>query len=77
MAEETGQPEPKKRPGRISRVSYGHTVNIENYETVRIDLTAEVGPDENWQDVYNRIRSLADQLKERAYREYKRKHDGA
>jgi len=62
MADEPKPPE--KRPGTITQVSYGVTVNIGNFETVRFDLVAQVAPDERWQDVLNRIRGLCDKQKQ-------------
>ena len=61
-----------KKPGTITKVSYGHTVNIQGYEAVRFDLTAEVGPHEKWQDVFERLRTLADKLKIKVYKDYAR-----
>ena len=34
---------------KITQVSFGRTINIGNYESVRIDLVAEVGQDK-WED---------------------------
>ncbi len=41
---------------RIKRVTYGRTVNMGNYESVRLDLTADVPEDEKWQDVLDDLR---------------------
>lgn len=41
---------------KITSVSYGRTLNIGNYETVRLDLTAEVADDQRWIDVLNELR---------------------
>jgi len=55
---------PEKRPGTIRRVSYGITVNIGNFETVRFELSADVDPHaERWQDVMARLRGLCDKQK--------------
>lgn len=65
MGTETNSTENPKRPGTIDRVSYGVTVNIGNFETVRFDLSAQVTLDEKWQDVLERIRALCDKQKQR------------
>jgi len=59
------QEAPKPRLTKINQVSYGRTVNIGNYETVRFDLTALVAPDEDWRDVMESLRRKARKLKER------------
>lgn len=55
----------KPKPIKLTQVSYGHTVNIGNYETVRFDLTAQVAPDENWRDVLESLRRKARNVKQR------------
>ena len=59
------EPLPKKpRPTRITSVSYGLTVNVGNYETVRFDLTAQVADDEDWRDVLDSLKRKSARLKE-------------
>lgn len=45
-------------PNKITSVSYGKTINIGNYESIRIDLTASVHKMENWQDVLTHLKGL-------------------
>lgn len=59
------QDTPKPKPVQITQVSYGRTVNIGNYETVRFDLTAVVAPDEDWRDVMESLRRKSRKLKDR------------
>ena len=59
----------QKRPGVIISVSYGATVNIGDFETIRFDLSAAVAPDERWQDVLERLRGLVDKHKVRVKKE--------
>jgi hypothetical protein len=61
-------PNPPK-PTKITQVSYGQTVNIGNFETVRFDLTAPVALDEDWRDVLESLRRKSRKLKERIQRE--------
>jgi len=68
MAEQP-QETPKPKPTKITQVSYGLTVNIGNYETVRFDLTAQVAPDEDWRDVLESLRRKSRKLKERVHNE--------
>lgn len=56
---------PKLIGATITSVSYGRTVNIGNYENIRFDLTAAVGPDEDWRDVMESLRRKARKLKDR------------
>jgi hypothetical protein len=44
---------------RITAVSYGRTVNMGNYESVRFDLTAEVREDQDWYEVLDDLRKEA------------------
>jgi hypothetical protein len=41
---------------KIKRVSYGRTINMGNYESVRLDLVADVPADERWQDVLDELK---------------------
>ena len=59
------QPQEAPKPTKITQVSYGRTVNIGNYETVRFDLTALVATDEDWRDVMESLRRKARKLKDR------------
>lgn len=58
--------EPKQKPPTITQVAYGMTVNVGNYEAVRFDLTASVGPDEDWRTVMAGLRARAEKLRDRA-----------
>lgn len=40
---------------KITKVSYGRTVNMGNYESVRFDLEARVDETEEWLDVYDEL----------------------
>jgi hypothetical protein len=42
----------------IIQVSWGKTVNIGNFETVRLDLTARVNEGQDWQEVLKALRIL-------------------
>jgi len=55
----------KPKPIKLTQVSYGLTVNVGNYETVRFDLTAQVAPDEDWRDVLESLRRKSRNLKHR------------
>lgn len=68
MAEQTPDA-PKPKPIKLTQVSYGLTVNIGNFETVRFDLTAQVAPDEDWRDVLESLRRKSRKLKERIQHE--------
>ncbi len=39
----------------IVQVSYGRTVNIGSYESIRFDLTARVEPGDSWRAVYRKL----------------------
>jgi hypothetical protein len=51
-----------KAPLKIIEVTYGKTINIGDYESVRIDLKAAVGPDEDWREVLQRLRVTVTKL---------------
>lgn len=55
----------KPKPTKLTQISYGLTVNVGNYETVRFDLTAQVAPDEDWRDVLESLRRKAHNIKQR------------
>ena len=42
----------------ITEVSWGKTVNIGNFETVRLDLTARVNEGQDWKEVLRAIRHI-------------------
>jgi len=65
MAEEA----PKPKPIKLTEVRYGMTVSLPNFENVRFDLTAQVGPDEDWRDVLESLRRKSRKLKERILEE--------
>lgn len=56
---------PVKKPLRITKVNYGKTVNIGDYESVRLELAADVGPDEDWRDVLQRLRLTISKIEPR------------
>lgn len=63
--------QPKKPlPGKITQISYGLTVNIGNYETVRFDLTAQVAPDEDWRDVLDALKLRSRRIKKDIVQEH-------
>lgn len=41
---------------KITSVSYGKTINMGNYESVRLDLTARVDDGESWKDVLDELK---------------------
>lgn len=43
----------------ITNVSYGRTVDIGEYESIRFDFTARVQEGENWQDVLDELKKEA------------------
>lgn len=47
---------------KITRVTYGRTVNMGNYESLRFDLTADVGRGQTFEKVYTDLRHEADVL---------------
>lgn len=42
---------------RVKQVSFGRTVNMGNYESVRFDLVADVGPGESHLDVLETLKT--------------------
>lgn len=63
--------EPKKKlPGKITQVAFGMTINIGNYETVRFDLTAQVAPDESWQEVLEAVKLRSQRIRKRLRHDY-------
>lgn len=42
----------------ITEVSWGKTVNIGNFENVRLDLTARVNTGQDWKEVLRAIRHI-------------------
>lgn len=42
----------------ITEVSWGKTVNMGNFETVRLDLTARVNDGQDWREVLRAIRHI-------------------
>lgn len=55
----------KPKPITLTEISYGMTVNVGNYETIRFDLTARVSPDEDWRDVLESLRRKSRKIRER------------
>jgi len=60
---------PKPKPIKLTQISYGLTVNVGNYETVRFDLTAQVALDDDWRDVLESLRRKSRKLRERILNE--------
>ena len=50
---------------KITKVSYGRTINMGNYESVRIDLTADVPLGEDHQDVIEELKGEMLKLEKR------------
>jgi len=67
---EAKAPEPPRKPTKIIQVSYGMSVNIGNYESVKFDLTAQVTPDEDWRDVLDSLQRKSARLKEHIQAEH-------
>lgn len=42
----------------ITEVSWGKTVNIGNFETIRLDITARVNKGQDWREVLRAIRHI-------------------
>lgn len=63
MAETPEAPKPKAI--KLTEVKYGMTVSLPNFENVKFELTAEVGPDEDWREVLESLRRKGRKLKER------------
>jgi hypothetical protein len=55
---------------KITKITYGRTVNIGNFENVRFDFTAEVPPEEDYRRVLGELKRLADREEARIRREY-------
>ncbi len=64
------QNDQSKRLPQITQVTYGRTINIGYYETVRFDLTAQVPEGENYRRVLNQLKDLADIEEERLRNEF-------
>ncbi len=47
-------------PPKIIQITYGRTIFIGKYETVRIDFTAQVPEGENYRRVLNQLKDLSD-----------------
>jgi len=41
---------------KITKVNYGRTINMGNYESVRIDLTADIEEGENWREALETLK---------------------
>ncbi len=53
----------------IQSVSYGRTINMGNYESVRIDLTATVTSGEDYRDTLNDLKTEMLKLEKQTRRE--------
>ena len=58
-----------KRANNITSVSYGRTINMGNYESVRIDLTACVPEGEDWHEVLEDLKGEMLKLEKRTKKE--------
>jgi hypothetical protein len=47
----------KNKP-KITQIKYGRVVSVGNYETVRYELTAEVQPGQDVEEVMERLRDM-------------------
>lgn len=52
----------KKSAPRVTAASFGRTINVGGYESVRIDLTAEVRPGETHAEVMKYLRGEVSEL---------------
>ena len=60
------QPEvPAPKTIKLTEVRYGMTVSLPNYENVRFDLAAEVGPDDDWREVLESLRRKGRNIRKR------------
>lgn len=53
----------------ITSVSYGRTINMGNYESVRIDLTASVSAVQDWREVLEDLKGEMLKLEKRTKKE--------
>lgn len=54
---------------RITSITYGRTINVGNYESVRIDLTARVDAGEDWHEVLKDLKGELLKLEKRSKEE--------
>ena len=47
-------------PLKIKDVSYGRTLNVGDYETVRIEFSAAVDPGQSYQEVLDQLKDVMD-----------------
>jgi hypothetical protein len=47
----------------ITRVKFGMTVSLPNYENIRFELEADVPPETNWKSVYRSLQIKSEKLK--------------
>lgn len=57
-------PAPQK-PLKITEISYGKTLNIGEFESIHLRLTADVNADEDWKEVLQRLRVTIAKLEPR------------
>lgn len=60
---------PKPRP-RITTVTYGRTINIGGFETVRIELSAQVDPGGEYEPVLDALKDILDAEEKLVRREF-------
>jgi hypothetical protein len=53
----------------IKSVSYGRTINMGNYESVRVDLVASVPAGEDWREVLEDLKGEMLKLEKRTRKE--------
>ena len=61
---------PQDPPPKITQVTYGRTIFIGSYETVRFDFTAQVPEGDTYRRVLNQLKDLADVEEGRIRREF-------
>ncbi len=43
---------------QIVSITWGRTINLGNYESARLDITARVNPDQDWREVLKALKFL-------------------
>jgi len=54
---------------QITQVNYGRTINMGNYESVRLDLTAKVNQGEDYKEVLEELKGEILKLEKRTKKE--------
>lgn len=55
---------------KITQVTYGRTINVGDYETVRIDLSADVSEGQTYQEVLDALKLAMDKEESLTRKEY-------